>query len=110
MPKKRVPDRRSRQTVSRAPQRTGLIANAETRKRSVRTKSALDNRSHRTPEFSREAARARRECSKLVGRLVGCNACWTARRQRVARARAQRPVHALGARVGGRLGRATRWG
>ena len=52
MPKKRVPDRRSRQTVSRAPQRTGLIANAETRKRSVRTKSALDNHSHRTPEFS----------------------------------------------------------
>ena len=52
MPKKRVAARRSRRTVSRAPHRMGLIANAETREQSVGTESALDNHSHRTPKFS----------------------------------------------------------
>jgi hypothetical protein len=42
----------TRRTVSRAPQDSGLIANATTLKQSVGTKSALDNRSHRTPQLS----------------------------------------------------------
>ena len=48
MPKQGTSARRARRSGSRAPKRSGLIANAETLKRSVRTKSALDNRSHRT--------------------------------------------------------------
>lgn len=54
MPKQRGCARQSRRLVSRAPQDSGLIANAKTLKRSVGTKSALDNRSHRTPKFSCE--------------------------------------------------------
>jgi len=42
----------TRRTVSRAPQDSGLIANATTLKQSVGTKSTLDNRSHRTPQLS----------------------------------------------------------
>jgi hypothetical protein len=44
----------ARRTVSCAPQDSGLIVDAQTLKQSARTKSALDNRSHRTPEFSSE--------------------------------------------------------
>jgi hypothetical protein len=41
---------------SRARQASGLIVNEQTLKRSVRTKCALDNHSHRTPELSCERA------------------------------------------------------
>jgi hypothetical protein len=48
MTKGQNPSRPSRQKASRAIPNSGLIAKAQTRKRSVGTKSALDDRSHRT--------------------------------------------------------------
>lgn len=48
MTKGQNPKRPSRRKASCAIQASGLIANEQTRKRSVGTKSALDNRSHRT--------------------------------------------------------------
>ena len=47
MTKGQNPSRPSRQKASRAIPNSGLIAKAQTRKRSVGTKSALDDRSHR---------------------------------------------------------------
>ena len=52
MATQRTAGRRARRTVSRAPQESGLIANAELLKRSAETESALDNRSHRTLKLS----------------------------------------------------------
>ena len=48
MPKKTARRTASRPTVSRATQGVGLIATANKPPRSARTKSAVDNRSHRT--------------------------------------------------------------
>jgi hypothetical protein len=48
MTKGQNPRRPSRRKALRAIQNSGLIANEQTRKRAVGTKSALDNRSHRT--------------------------------------------------------------
>jgi hypothetical protein len=45
---------RARRSDSRAPESTGLIATSKTRRRSVSTKCAIDNRSHRTPKFTYE--------------------------------------------------------
>ena len=57
MATQRTAGRRARRTVSRAPQESGLIANAELLKRSAETESALDNRSHRTPKLSGKRAK-----------------------------------------------------
>jgi hypothetical protein len=54
MPKRNTSARQARRSGSRALERSGLIANAETLKRSVGTTSTLDNRSHRTPQLSCE--------------------------------------------------------
>lgn len=43
-----------RRQVARASHDSGLTANQHTLKRSVRTESPLDNRSHRTPKLSCE--------------------------------------------------------
>jgi len=48
MPKKTARHRPVLWKIARAKQNTGLIAKAETPKRSARTKCVLDNRSHRT--------------------------------------------------------------
>ena len=74
MPKNPVSARRSRRLVSRAPQDSGLIANAETLKRSAGTKSALDNRSHRTPKFAaNESNRSVCEARAILSSFVSCN-------------------------------------
>jgi hypothetical protein len=54
MPKRNASARQMRRPGSRALERSGLIANAETLKRSAGTGSTLDNRSHRTPQLSCE--------------------------------------------------------
>ena len=54
MPKRNTSARQTRRPGSRALERSGLIANADTQKRSASTKCALDNRSHRTPQLSCE--------------------------------------------------------
>jgi hypothetical protein len=46
----------SRRRVLRTTQTPGLIADAKTLTRSAGTKCGLDNRSHRTPQLSREGA------------------------------------------------------
>jgi hypothetical protein len=60
MRKTTAPRKPSRRKVQRASRRTGLIAKAKTPRRSVETKSALDNRSHRTPKFSCERIKKKR--------------------------------------------------
>jgi hypothetical protein len=54
MQKKTALRKPSRGKIHRASQATGLIAKAKTPRRSAGTKSALDNRSHRTPQLSCE--------------------------------------------------------
>ena len=63
-----------RRTVSRAPQDSGLIANAKTLKQSAGTKSALDNRSHRTLKFSWYEAAGHPEFVVAVFRPTGVHA------------------------------------
>lgn len=64
----------SRRKVSRASHSSGLTVNQQTLKRSVRTKSALDNRSHRTPELTRERThKMRRRSRRFHSSLVGFN-------------------------------------
>jgi hypothetical protein len=55
MPKQGTSARQARRSGSRAPQNSGLIAKAKTPKRSVETKSALDNRSHRTAQLTADS-------------------------------------------------------
>jgi hypothetical protein len=59
MPQKRTAQRaHSRPEAPRASQELGLIAKGKRVRQSAGPKAALDNRSHRTPELSRGAARA----------------------------------------------------
>ena len=61
MPKKTARRTPSRRTVSRPTQDSRLIVTARKPKQSAGTKSALDNRSHRTVQFAPTQLRAPRE-------------------------------------------------
>ena len=66
--------RPSRRTVSRANHKSGLIADAKPRKRSASTKCALDNHSHRTPQFSGKGFhKSARGARTINSSFVSCN-------------------------------------
>ena len=60
MPKKTARHQPVPRKITRAKQNTGLIAKAETPKRSARTKCVLDNRSHRTDSVQLQAINSKR--------------------------------------------------
>jgi len=66
MPKPTARRSPSRRKGLRTKKGSGLIAKRQTRKRSVGTKSALDNRSHRTPQLTCGRIKIRSECAAFA--------------------------------------------
>ena len=72
MPKQGGSARRARRSRSRTPERSRLIANAKTLKRSVGTKSTLDNGSHRTPAVELRASQTKRRGAAVRHPQIAC--------------------------------------
>ena len=73
MRKKTALRKPSRRKVSRARKESGLIAKKKMLKRSAGTKSALDDRSHRTPKFTCERIKSTRAKRAILSSFVKCN-------------------------------------